>query len=338
MKFALLPEAGTWYKANLHCHTTLSDGKMTPQEVKEHYKSHGYSAVCYTDHEVLAPHEDLCDETFIALHGYEVAIKKDPLHHTGNFMPVYHFNMIAERQDTRIMPRCFRDNPSYAGAARTWMEQLKPYDENDLIFETQYDKEWLNDYLSAVRDAGFLIAYNHPQWSLQTSADYLGLEGLHAVEAINGGCARMNDNTSLPFEQMLRSGMDVFPVGGDDNHSLSDCCLAWTMLKAEELTYDALISAYKNGNCYASEGPELLSLYIEDGEIVVQTSPAASIVLLSEGRRCCSKADPNGTCTEARFPYTPESFGRFFRIEVKDAQGHPAYSRAYFTKDIATEG
>ena len=30
----LLPE-GTYYKANLHGHTTLSDGHLTPQQVKE---------------------------------------------------------------------------------------------------------------------------------------------------------------------------------------------------------------------------------------------------------------------------------------------------------------
>ena len=34
MKKYLLPETGQFYKANLHCHTTVSDGRMTPEEVK----------------------------------------------------------------------------------------------------------------------------------------------------------------------------------------------------------------------------------------------------------------------------------------------------------------
>ena len=66
MYVELIPEAGKFYKANLHCHTTISDGKQTPEEVKAFFKSHGYSAVCYTDHEVLVGHEDLCDEDFVA--------------------------------------------------------------------------------------------------------------------------------------------------------------------------------------------------------------------------------------------------------------------------------
>ncbi len=35
MKKYLLPQAGQFFKANLHCHTTISDGKMTPEEIKE---------------------------------------------------------------------------------------------------------------------------------------------------------------------------------------------------------------------------------------------------------------------------------------------------------------
>ena len=30
---------GNWYKGNLHSHTTVSDGKMTPEQSVEVYKS-----------------------------------------------------------------------------------------------------------------------------------------------------------------------------------------------------------------------------------------------------------------------------------------------------------
>ena len=64
MKKYLLPKDGNFYKANLHCHTTLSDGRLTPEEVKEFYKNRGYSIVAYTDHDILIPHDDLNDENF----------------------------------------------------------------------------------------------------------------------------------------------------------------------------------------------------------------------------------------------------------------------------------
>ena len=38
------------YKVGLHTHTTLSDGKRTPEEAAEIYKSAGYDAIAFTDH------------------------------------------------------------------------------------------------------------------------------------------------------------------------------------------------------------------------------------------------------------------------------------------------
>lgn len=53
MKKYLLPKSGSFYKANLHCHSTVSDGKLTPEELKKIYKEKGYSVIAYTDHDVL---------------------------------------------------------------------------------------------------------------------------------------------------------------------------------------------------------------------------------------------------------------------------------------------
>lgn len=53
MKKYLLPETGNFYKANLHCHSTVSDGELTVEEIKKIYTEQGYSIVAYTDHEVL---------------------------------------------------------------------------------------------------------------------------------------------------------------------------------------------------------------------------------------------------------------------------------------------
>ena len=52
----LLPEEGNLYKANLHCHSTVSDGRFTPEELKRMYMERGYHAIAYTDHRVCAPH------------------------------------------------------------------------------------------------------------------------------------------------------------------------------------------------------------------------------------------------------------------------------------------
>ena len=329
----LLPEAGKFYKVNMHCHTTLSDGKQTPEEMKEDYKKMGYSAICYTDHEVLVGHKDLCDEDFIALHGYEVGILNRNGKRGRYFVQCYHFNMIAKEQDNLTMPGFYKDNPYMAGVSRETAEKYGIYEET--IEENKYEVEWINSYLKKFNDAGFLVVLNHPEWSIQNGKDYWDLEGLHGIEVINGSCAvANNDNTSLHYQQLLRNGHRVVPTAGDDNHGETDRFLGWTMIKAEELSYEALIEAYEKGDCYVSEGPEILSLHICDGKIIVKTSPAAGIYLMCEGRHSQYVHSKTETYTEAVFEYQPESFGEWFRIEVRDQAGYRAFSNAYYTEEI----
>ena len=71
-RIELLPRVYGSYKANLHCHTTYSDGNLSPEQVKEHYKANGYSVVAFTDHNVLIDHSALNDKDFLALVGLEV--------------------------------------------------------------------------------------------------------------------------------------------------------------------------------------------------------------------------------------------------------------------------
>ena len=75
MKKVLLTSQKAFYKGNMHCHSTLSDGKMTPEELKEHYKKHGYSFLAITDHEHVNNNSYLDDEEFITITSAEIAIK-----------------------------------------------------------------------------------------------------------------------------------------------------------------------------------------------------------------------------------------------------------------------
>ena len=66
------------FKANLHCHSVISDGKLTPERLKEVYKEQGYSVLAITDHEAPYSHQELCDKDFLLITGYEAYIRPDP--------------------------------------------------------------------------------------------------------------------------------------------------------------------------------------------------------------------------------------------------------------------
>ena len=63
MKYLISPEKKQ-YKANLHCHSVLSDGKKTPEELKEMYKARGYSILAITDHERPREHQALSGKDY----------------------------------------------------------------------------------------------------------------------------------------------------------------------------------------------------------------------------------------------------------------------------------
>ena len=46
---------GSWFKGNLHTHTTQSDGLLTPDQAANWYCEQGYDFLAITDHRVLTP-------------------------------------------------------------------------------------------------------------------------------------------------------------------------------------------------------------------------------------------------------------------------------------------
>ena len=73
----LIAKAKNQYKANLHCHSVLSDGHKTPQELKEMYRAHGYSVLSIPDHEVPFNHSNLAEKALLLLNGYDTYNRTD---------------------------------------------------------------------------------------------------------------------------------------------------------------------------------------------------------------------------------------------------------------------
>ena len=55
---------GNWYKGNLHCHTTNSDGVVSPEQAVAFYKARGYHFMAFTDHHIFTDLKYL-DENYL---------------------------------------------------------------------------------------------------------------------------------------------------------------------------------------------------------------------------------------------------------------------------------
>ena len=343
MKHALIPENGSFYKANLHTHTICSDGCKTPEEIKEIYKAHGYSVVAYTDHDVMIDHSDLNDEDFLAITSHEVETNDTPV--GGSFLatPTYHLNFYAKNphETNYACP-----NPGYAWGNARAIADTQDYYKGD--YARRYSVEGQNEMIAEANAKGYLVSYNHPDWSTQSYPDYIGLEGITAVEVYNTGCVLAGwvlDAGDHVLDDFLKAGKRVYPIATDDCHGDHDMCGGWVRFKADELSYDAIMTAYEQGDFYASWGPEILSLCIEDG-VVKADFPTESEVVRVDLHTAVRYADRrNGeNLTHAEFDINSymnevKRIGfpldrAYFRLVVTDAQGNKAMTRGYFLDEI----
>ena len=337
MKKYLLPNVNKFYKANLHVHTTVSDGAMTPEEIKKIYMEKGYSVVAFTDHEVMVPHPELTDENFVALTATEIS--------TNNrtdcdfcYAKTYHLNIYSPDENKN----CFNT----FDRSKMWLEHSYQYitDEQEATQHKRiYDASDVNKVIQMANDEGCLVSYNHPVWSLQNYSDYADLKGLWGIELYNTGCARNGYfDTAQPFDDLLRKGERIFPLATDDAHLLRDCFGGYVMISAKNLTYKSIFEALKNGDFYASTGPEFFEISINDGIVKIVTSPVAFVGLSTENRHLFAKRDEENLLTEVEFDIGWHldmlkqgiSEHPYIRITLMDEKGNTAYSRAYFVDEF----
>jgi len=340
MKHYLLPENGNFYKANMHTHTNISDGDFTAEEIKAMYQEKGYSIVAYTDHEVMVPQNHLSDENFLAINGVEI-LNSDGWPSAYCFKKTYHVNFYAKSPDITHCP--------VLSAKSIWQEHTKAYATQEMIdhpYKFHYSVTGLNDAIRRGTEAGFLVCLNHPVWSSLDYTDYMGLKGLWGIEVFNTGCnIGGQHDTPQPMVDLLRSGENVMPVAADDIHAKIDAFGGWITVKAENLQYGTVIEALEKGDFYASTGPSINELYIEDGVLHIATSEAASIAMVSNYRYHRKHyGTDDQPLTEVTFDlngfikqndeHEYPRWNPWVRFEVRDARGNVAWTRAYFLDEL----
>ena len=198
MKKYLLPKDGNFYKANLHCHSTVSDGKLTPEEIKKAYMDKGYSIVAYTDHDIMIDHSDLAEDGFLPLRGYEMEISEVlPEGAPKGGKKCCHMCLIALDPDNKTQVCWHREKYLFANA-KNYRDQAI-FDENEPDYVREYTPECISDMMQRGRDAGFFVTYNHPAWSLETATQYMNYHGMHAMEICNFGCYEAGYEDYSPY-------------------------------------------------------------------------------------------------------------------------------------------
>ncbi len=329
MKKYLISDEGNFYKANLHGHSTVSDGELTPDGIKEMYMKEGYSIIAYTDHNHFVTHNDLSDDSFLALNGVENAADE----HCESWMHERCCDIcyIALSPERKAHP--FQDEDNIIGDS-----EYSP-------FSVTYCSEDVNMMIETGVKNGFFVTYNHPTWSLENFERYMSYNGMHAMEIFNKSSEVDGYNEYNPdiYDDMLRGGKKIFCIATDDNHNRAPNTCHWdsfggfTMIKSKSLKYEDVTSALLKGDFYASRGPVIKALWLDtdDYSVHLECEKAVRIVCTRGGRRLRSVyAEEKGVdyITEEKFSINKDDV--YFRFTVFDENGMTADTNAYFVEDM----
>lgn len=308
----ILPSQGNLYKVNLHAHSTCSDGKFTPEELKKIYKSKGYNAVAFTDHRNCIPHPELNDDSFVALTGMELDFNHED--ETGLIDHTVHINAIADD------PLC-----------------------SFTVQHLELTDEAVNQNIKTLKSMGCYVIINHPVWSNMSTEDLLRYKGMDAVEVFNSVAVWFNNysDDSSYYEHYLRAGgRPLLPVAADDCHRAwedhtpldAEYGRGWCMIKAPELSYCSIMEGLRQKAAYATTGPEFKNLWIEGNQLHVECSPVSSVFVHGKYiiyRSHEIKKENSITETVLNIEGYRNS-SPYIWVQLRDNEGHSAWSVPYY--------
>lgn len=292
-------EEKRWFKGNTHTHTLWSDGDAAPELVVDWYKSHGFDFLCISEHNIFAAGHiqrwyPISEQTHLTPervqqlrerfgddsvetkheHGRDYMRLKTLPELQDQFEEAGSFLMIPAQEITSNYP------PIHVNAIN--IRELAPAVN---FVDTQ---EGFVANLEFIRNQGKRFGvptfahFNHPNWSEGYRVeDTLPIDGPLTFEIFNGhpyvlnfGDAERHMVSNDRFWDIMlaiRLKRDpkniLYGIGVSDSHEYfkigpkeANPGRGWTMVRATELTPEALIESLNAGDFYASSGVMLKSV------------------------------------------------------------------------------
>ena len=218
-----------WYKGNIHTHTDQSDGDASPEEVVSWYREHGYDFLVLSDHNHLTILEygEGKPEKPLMIPGEEVTLRlhegRTPVHLIG------------------------------VGITRV----VEPIDASEVVPTLQANIDAILDAggIASIAHPNYLWAFDHEEIKQVTGASMLEIFTSQSSVKVPG-----KYTTEEIWDGVLTAGKVIWGVAVDDSHYYHDFTPSlvpgrgWIVVRASELTADAIVDSMQRGDFYASTG------------------------------------------------------------------------------------
>jgi hypothetical protein len=329
-----------WYRGNTHTHTVNSDGDSTPQAVARWYREHGYQFLVITDHEYLTDVTPLNGVAgalgkFLLIPGEEITQTiEDKSAVEGK--RIVHVNAINPNHEVHALGPLDEAGTSRIAPAGTTVAEA------------------LAHSIREARSAGALVEVNHPNslWSIR-SEDLQPVEGPYLLEIWNpnsnnlGGTddsGHVSPSTEALWDSLLSRGRVVWGVGCDDSHFFHQYHFenreaatpgkAWIMVRARELSLQAIVDALTRGDFYATTGIALNDYAASRQEIALAIKQSPLPDQDSDTRYQTTFSGSNGRTLAIVPGLTPRYRVRgdegYVRAVVMDSDGRRAWLQPMF--------
>lgn len=362
-------QTARWYKGNTHTHTLWSDGDDFPELILDWYKTRGYDFIALSDHNILAdkefwrqiPAHPFRQERFreyLAKYGEQwVNYKTDSagrisvkLKTLDEFRPLFEekgkFLIIKAEEVTDH----FEKKPIHMNAINL-KELILPQGGNSVaeVMQNNLDAVWEQ----RKRTGQPMIPHiNHPNfgWAVKAN-DMMNLRGERFFEVYNGHPHVHNygDSTTYGMDELwdalltryIQDGKPpLYGLATDDSHNyleykvgLSNPGRGWIMVRAADLSAEALIEAMEKGDFYASTGVLLQDVQARKGvlSVKVETKPNTHYTIQFWGSRKTGGSDTERERvllkeikgTQARFKLTRQDLYVRAKIISDTPQNNP---------------
>ena len=297
-----------WYKGNLHTHTLNSDGDSSPDEVARWYREHRYDFLVLSDHNYLTEVAGLnatigAKEKFLLIPGEEVtdSFEKKPIH-----VNAYNPARLIEPQHGASVAAAIQNNTD------------------------------------EIRRGRGIPSLNHPNFGWAISiGDMLKVKDLGLFEVYNGhpmvnnpgggGAASLEEM----WDALLTAGRRIRGIAVDDAHQFkrfgaefSNPGHGWVVVRAAELSAEAILGAIERGDFYASSGVKLRDVAVSGAEYRVEIDPAdwekTTTYFIGEGGKVLSRS------FERSAVYRFTDAEKYVRARVESSSGAKAWTQPSF--------